>query len=69
MLHGRDNHKYKQFIQNCFAVCPRQALHARTLGFIHPRSGQEMYFTSELPADMTALLERWRSYTAHRDME
>ena len=69
ILRGTQFSKYKQFIQNCFAVCPRQALHARTLGFIHPRSGQEMYFTSELPADMTALLERWRSYTAHRDME
>ena len=69
ILRGTQFSKYKQFIQNCFAVCPRQALHARTLGFIHPRSGQEMYFTSELPADMTALLERWRSYTAHRGME
>ena len=69
ILRGTQFSKYKQFIQNCFAVCPRQALHARTLGFIHPRSGQEMYFTSELPADMTTLLERWRSYTAHRDME
>ena len=58
ILRGTQFSKYKQFIQNCFAVCPRQALHARTLGFIHPRSGQEMYFTSELPADMTALLER-----------
>ena len=66
ILRGTQFSKYKQFIQNCFAVCPRQALHARTLGFIHPRSGQEMYFTSELPADMTTLLERWRSYTAHR---
>jgi len=69
ILRGTQFSKYKQFIQTCFAVGPRQALHARTLGFIHPRSGQEMYFTSELPADMTALLERWRSYTAHRDME
>ena len=51
---------YKAFIHNCFAVCPRQALHARTLGFVHPRTGQEMFFTSDIPADMTALLEKWR---------
>ncbi len=54
--------KYKQFIANCFALCPRQALHAKTLGFVHPRSGEFMKFDSELPADMQALLEKWRKY-------
>ena len=54
--------KYRQFIQNCFALCPRQALHARTLGFAHPRTGQWLQFDSALPEDMTALLDKWRRY-------
>lgn len=62
ILKGTTFTKYKQFVQNCFAVCPRQALHARTLGFIHPRTGEELFFTSELPGDMAQLLERWRTY-------
>lgn len=56
--------KYKQFIQNCFEICPRQALHAKTLGFKHPRSGEWVRFDSPLPADMAALLEKWRKYAA-----
>ena len=56
--------KYKQFIQNCFEICPRQALHAKTLGFVHPRTGEMMRFDSEVPADMTALIEKWRRYVA-----
>ncbi len=56
--------KYKQFIQNCFEICPRQALHAKTLGFVHPRTGEIMRFDSEVPADMTALIEKWRRYVA-----
>jgi 23S rRNA pseudouridine1911/1915/1917 synthase len=58
--------KYKQFVENCFTICPRQALHARTLGFEHPVTGERMFFDSELPADMTNLLIKWRSYVAHR---
>ena len=54
--------KYRQFIQNCFALCPRQALHARTLGFTHPRTGDWLQFDSDLPEDMTALLDKWRKY-------
>ena len=54
--------KYRQFIQNCFALCPRQALHARTLGFAHPRTGEWIQFDSDLPEDMTALLDKWRKY-------
>ncbi len=54
--------KYRQFIRNCFEICPRQALHARTLGFAHPRTGQWMQFGSELPEDMAALLDKWRKY-------
>ena len=56
--------KYRQFIQNCFEICPRQALHARTLGFEHPSTGQWIRFDSPLPEDMLALLDKWRSYTA-----
>lgn len=54
--------KYKQFIQNCFEICPRQALHARTLGFVHPRTGEWKQFDSDIPEDMTALLDKWRKY-------
>ena len=62
VLRGNRTTKYKQFINNCFEICPRQALHAMTLGFKHPVTGEEMYFTSELPEDMTALLDKWRNY-------
>ena len=54
--------KYKQFISNCFELCPRQALHAKTLGFVHPRTGEWLQFDSEVPEDMTALLDKWRKY-------
>ncbi|MBQ3710956.1 MAG: RluA family pseudouridine synthase [Bacteroidales bacterium] len=57
--------KYRQFIQNCFKICPRQALHAKTLGFTHPVSGKWMQFDSVLPEDMTALLEKWRKYASN----
>jgi 23S rRNA pseudouridine1911/1915/1917 synthase len=60
--------KYRQFVDNCFALCPRQALHAKELGFIHPRTRQEMLFTSELPDDMTAVIEKWRRYSKSRDL-
>lgn len=54
--------KYKQFVDNCFAVCPRQALHAKTLGFIHPETEKEIFFDTELPDDMRQVIERWRNY-------
>ena len=63
VLRGLRSSSYNSFINNCFEACPRQALHARTLGFRHPETGEEMFFTSELPADMSALLEKWRTYT------
>lgn len=56
--------KYKQFIQNCFAICPRQALHARTLGFTHPTTGQRLHFEAPLPEDMQALISKWKNYLA-----
>lgn len=68
VLKGTNFAKYKQFVQNCFAICPRQALHARTLGFVHPRTGEEMMFESPLPEDMSQLLDRWRTYIGNRDI-
>lgn len=59
--------KYRQFIENCFKILPRQALHAKTLGFIHPRTGKPMSFDSPLPEDMTALIDKWRRYTIPAD--
>ena len=57
--------KYRQFIRNCFEVCPRQALHARTIGFVHPVTGKWMLFDSALPQDMTDLLGKWERFTAN----
>lgn len=62
ILKGLPTQKYKQYIQNCFALCPRQVLHAKTLGFVHPTTGKQMDFTSEWPEDMTALIDKWRNY-------
>ena len=58
--------KYKQFVDNCFAICPRHALHAQQLGFIHPVTKKEMRFESELPEDMSAVIEKWRKYSLSR---
>ena len=54
--------KYKQFVDNCFSTCPRHALHAKTIGFVHPRTRKEVVFNSELPDDMKNLMEKWRGY-------
>lgn len=62
ILKGTTFAKYRQFVENCFRICPRQALHARTLGFVHPRTGKQMDFECPIPEDMTELIERWRSY-------
>ncbi len=58
--------KYKQFVENCFAICPRQALHARTLGFVHPSTGKEILFESPLPEDMEQVIEKWRNYVSRK---
>ncbi|MEO6610683.1 MAG: RluA family pseudouridine synthase [Chitinophagaceae bacterium] len=55
--------KYKQFVENCFQVCRRQALHAKTLGFIHPSTGEEMFFETDLPEDMEQVINKWRKYS------
>ncbi|MDH8702562.1 23S rRNA pseudouridine1911/1915/1917 synthase [Dysgonomonadaceae bacterium PH5-43] len=65
ILKGSRNSKYKQFIKNCFDICPRQTLHAKTLGFTHPKTGEELYFESQLPEDMSQLIEKWRSYNVY----
>ena len=62
VLRGNNSGKYMQFVRNCFDVCPRQALHAKTLGFVHPTTGQQMDFDSEIPQDMQTLIEKWRVY-------
>lgn len=60
--------KYKQFVENCFSICNRQALHAKTLGFTHPFTEKEMKFDSELPNDMKAVIEKWRGYTKNNQL-
>ncbi len=62
ILRGQRSSTYKAFIQNCFKVCNRQALHAKTLGFVHPTTGQQMDFTSDLPNDMRQLIDKWSIY-------
>ena len=62
ILRGQRSSTYKAFIQNCFKLCPRQALHARTLGLVHPVSGRQMDFSSEWPADFAALIDKWRAF-------
>ncbi len=69
ILKGTTFTRYKQFIQNCFKVCPRHALHAKTLGFLHPITGKPMFFESVLPDDMQQLLEKWRHYAKHKAYE
>lgn len=66
ILKGTTFTKYRQFVENCFNVCPRHALHAKTLGFIHPHTNKYIDFNSSLPEDMTTLIERWRKYTSQR---
>ncbi|MEP4532268.1 MAG: RluA family pseudouridine synthase [Cyclobacteriaceae bacterium] len=69
VLKGTVFTKYKQFVQNCFKVIPRQALHAKTLGFIHPITKKEMQFDSDLPEDFANALEKWRGYVQFTDEE
>ena len=61
--------KYKQFVENCFKLCPRQALHAKKLSFVHPKTNKWVEFDSEIPDDMKALLEKWRGYIQQRPIE
>ena len=69
LLKGTSFTKYKQFVDNCFHLMPRQALHARTLGFVHPTTGKKMSFEAPLPEDFSNVLERWRHYARHKSLE
>jgi 23S rRNA pseudouridine1911/1915/1917 synthase len=69
ILKGKTFTKYKQFIDNCFKILPRQALHAKTLGFVHPNTGEFMRFDTELPADMQEVIEKWRAYSKSHHAE
>ena len=62
ILKGTNFTKYRQFIENCFTLLPRQALHAKTLEFDHPKSGKRLKFDSELPNDINSVIEKWRNY-------
>ncbi len=69
ILKGTTFTKYKQFVQNCFSIMPRQALHAKSLGFVHPSTGKHMHFESELPTDMQEVVVKWEGYVASRPEE
>ena len=69
VLKGTTFTKYKQFVENCFRLLPRQALHARTLDIDHPATGERMHFESPLPTDMQSVLEKWRHYTAFKPID
>ena len=68
ILKGTTFTKYKQFVQNCFKICARQALHAKSLGFTHPTTKKEMFFDSDLAEDMQQLIEKWRNYATHQQL-
>ena len=69
ILKGTTFTKYKQFVENCFEIIPRHALHAKSLGFVHPITKKEMFFDSELPADMIQVIEKWRKYSQTKELE
>lgn len=69
ILKGNRTGKYRKFVENCFQVCPRQALHAKTLGFIHPTTGEQLFFDSDIPEDMVSLIDKWRNYATTKDLE
>ncbi|MCX2719296.1 RluA family pseudouridine synthase [Lentiprolixibacter aurantiacus] len=67
ILKGTTFTKYKQFVENAFKLLPRQALHAKSLGFVHPTTGKSMYFEAEIPEDMANCIDKWRQYASHQD--
>ncbi|MDR3273359.1 MAG: RluA family pseudouridine synthase [Flavobacteriaceae bacterium] len=69
ILKGTTFTKYKQFVENCFKILPRQALHARTLGFVHPVTKKEMFFEADLPEDMSQAIEKWRNYVNFNQLD
>jgi len=68
ILKGTVYSKYKQFVENCFDILPRQALHAKTLGFIHPKTKENVLFNSDIPIDMNSVIEKWRGYSKHKNL-
>ncbi|MDR2835435.1 MAG: RluA family pseudouridine synthase [Bacteroidales bacterium] len=68
IIKGTTFSKYKQFVENCFQIIPRQALHAKSLGFIHPTTNKEIFFESELPADMKLCIEKWQNYCGNENL-
>ncbi len=69
ILKGTTFTKYKQFVQNCFNILPRQALHAKTLGFVHPTTKEFMSFDTDLPNDMVEAIDKWRGYIDGREID
>lgn len=69
IIKGTTFSKYKQFVDNCFKLIPRQALHAKSLGFIHPSTNKFMFFDSELPEDLEAVMNKWRSYSVNQELQ
>jgi 23S rRNA pseudouridine1911/1915/1917 synthase len=67
ILKGTTFSKYKQFVNNCFELLPRQALHAKVLGFVHPTTKKALHFESDLPEDMETVLQKWRKYVIHKN--
>ena len=68
ILKGTVYTKYKQFVDNCFKLLPRQALHAKTLSFIHPKSNEKISFDSEIPDDMNSVINKWRLYSKNKNL-
>jgi 23S rRNA pseudouridine1911/1915/1917 synthase len=68
ILKGTTFTKYKQFVNNCFKICSRQALHAKSLGFVHPTTNNDIFFDSELAEDMNQLIKKWRKYATHQSL-
>lgn len=69
ILKGTTFSKYKQYIDNCFKLLPRHALHAKSLGFIHPTTGKYIFFDSELPDDMQSVIDKWRKYSSFNELD
>ena len=68
ILKGTSFTKYRQFVDNCFKLLPRQALHAKTLGFIHPKTGEKMQYDSTIPDDFNSAINKWRQYAQHKNL-
>lgn len=67
ILKGTSFTKYRQFVENCFKILPRQALHAKTLGFVHPTTGKALRFNSEIPQDIAQCILKWQGYSKHTE--